>query len=519
MTDEELLQRFVADGSGDAFADVVGRHLNLVYSVARRQTGSPTLAEDVAQLVFIKLAQEAARIRPGTPLVAWLHVVTRRTASNAVREAVRRQAREAASALVAPDPMKSNWKEIEPLLDDAVESLGPTDRAAILLRFFENKSLRDVGAALKTSEDAAQKRVSRALEQLRTFLLQRGIAVTAAGLAADISAHGVEIAPAALGSTICAASATSLATAGAAEAARILTMTALQKTTVLVAFTLIAGVGVYQASLLARQSTDLTALRGENNRTAAELRTLQATYEENAKHLTSIDSQIDRRLAAVRSAPSPADTALEAQMREWATQVDRLHDLLARHPEWNIPELKLLSEDDWFTIASQKRYESEDDLRAATSWLRHSAINKVANRMGEALRGYARTHAGAMPSTPSELASYFDPPIDPAILERYKVVDAGGNYGVPKGFGDRTIVERQPADPENDSMWYIGTNAVGNSSKALPQIVTQAMRQYTAANGGTQPTVAAQLAPYLPYPVAPTAVQKQIDEVARRARR
>ena len=210
LSDLDLLQHYASGGvaAEKAFTTIVERHLNLVYSVARRQVRSPQLAEEVAQSVFVDLARNARRIDAGAPLAAWLHIVSRRTAVDVVRREARRQAREQAVATLADmKPSPSPWSAIEPLLDEAVESLPPADRAAILLRFFENKSLRDVGAALGTSDDAAQKRVSRALEQLRAFFLRRGVAVTAAGLAADMSANALQSAPLSLFASISSASA------------------------------------------------------------------------------------------------------------------------------------------------------------------------------------------------------------------------------------------------------------------------------------------------------------------------
>ena len=98
-SDHDLLSRYAEENSETAFATLVERHLNLAYSVARRVTRSAQLAEEVTQAVFIDLARNARALKPATPLVAWLHVVSRRTAIDTVRRESRRQAREAAAAL------------------------------------------------------------------------------------------------------------------------------------------------------------------------------------------------------------------------------------------------------------------------------------------------------------------------------------------------------------------------------------------------------------------------------------
>src|SRR5206468_12623399 len=164
---------------------------------ALRQVRSSQLAEEVAQSVFADLARNAARLKPDTILTAWLYEVTRRTAINVVRGEARRQLREQiASEMNAMNASASDWTQIEPLLDEAMHALDDTDRTAVLLRYFENKSLREVGATLGTSENAAQKRLGRAVERLRDFFAKRGITVGASGLVVVISANAVQATPA-----------------------------------------------------------------------------------------------------------------------------------------------------------------------------------------------------------------------------------------------------------------------------------------------------------------------------------
>src|SRR5581483_11269593 len=190
MGDDELglIQKFTRDHSQDAFTELVRRHVNLVYSAALRQVGSPDLAKEVAQTVFLDLARNAGKMGAKTILGAWLYRVTRCAAVDVIRRESRRQARECLAAEIAAmnATADSNWSQIAPLLDEAMDTLDETDRAAILLRFFENKSLRDVGAALGASDDAAQKRVSRALDRLREFMTRRGVKAGTAGLAAAL---------------------------------------------------------------------------------------------------------------------------------------------------------------------------------------------------------------------------------------------------------------------------------------------------------------------------------------------
>src|SRR4051812_12178620 len=156
--DLDLLGEFTRHQSQDAFTALVRRHLNLVYCAGLRQVRSPQLAEEVAQSVFTDLARNAVRLKPDTILTAWLYEVTRRTAINVVRGEARRQLREQiALEMNAMNANADDWTQIDPLLDDAMHALDDTDRTAVLLRFFENKSLREVGQSLGTTDDTARK--------------------------------------------------------------------------------------------------------------------------------------------------------------------------------------------------------------------------------------------------------------------------------------------------------------------------------------------------------------------------
>lgn len=196
-SDHELLREYAERGSQAAFTELANRHLDLVYSAARRQVNSSALAEEIGQSVFLDLSRSAHRISPRQPLVAWLFFVTRRTAIDVIRRESRRQSREQTGLQIdSMNPAASVWTEVAPLLDAALEKLNETDRAAVLLRFFQNKSSREVGQLLDTSEEAAHKRIARAIDRLRGILSRSGVSVGAAGLVNSLSAHAVETAPA-----------------------------------------------------------------------------------------------------------------------------------------------------------------------------------------------------------------------------------------------------------------------------------------------------------------------------------
>ena len=202
--DSALLRQYAWNNSEEAFAALVARYVNLVYSIALRQVGNPHHAEEITQAVFIILAKKAGELRNDKALSSWLFQVTRLTANNFLRSEMRRQHREQEAFMQSTlnESESEAWTQIAPLLDTAVAGLNEKDRRAILLRFYEGRNLHEVGAVLGASEDAAKKRVNRALEKLQKFFLKRGIASTTAIITAAISANSVQAAPVALAKSV-----------------------------------------------------------------------------------------------------------------------------------------------------------------------------------------------------------------------------------------------------------------------------------------------------------------------------
>ena len=206
MTDsQQLLADYAANGSDRAFQELVTRYLDLVYSTAIRLVdGDAHRAKDIAQTVFLDLSRTAAKLSPNSMLGGWLHRHTCFVARTVMRGERRRQARERQAMEMSalsnhPDMALA---EIAPVLDEAINELGADDRDAILLRFFEQRNLRSVGEALGTSENVAQKRVARAVQELATMLRRRGYVLPAAALATSLAAGAVTAAPAGLALSI-----------------------------------------------------------------------------------------------------------------------------------------------------------------------------------------------------------------------------------------------------------------------------------------------------------------------------
>ena len=215
-----LVREFAAKRSDAAFAELVNRHIGLVHSAALRQSGDAHLAEEITQAVFIILARKAGSLGPRTVLSAWLYRTTRYAAADALKARRRRQIREQEAYMQSTlnEPDANAWAQLEPLLDDAMNQLGETDRAALVLRYFENKTAREIAAALRMTEDATQKRLARALEKLRALVAKRGVTLASAAIAGTLAANSVQAAPAGLAMTVTAAA------KGAAISTSILTL-------------------------------------------------------------------------------------------------------------------------------------------------------------------------------------------------------------------------------------------------------------------------------------------------------
>ena len=497
-SDHELLHSYRRFGAEPDFAELVRRHMNLVYSAALQQVRSRDLAEDVVQSVFCDLARNAGRISAKVPVAAWLHVVTRRTAVDLIRREARRTAREQdAAGIAAMKPTPDNWNAIEPLLDEAIGSLPAADRNAVLLRFFEQKSLREVGEALGSSENAAQKRVNRALEQLRVYFLRRGIAASAAGLATDLSAHAVETAPAYLvAKTAAAATVVSVGS----KASGIAIMSSINKLLVS-GVAVVLGVAVFESVAIAHQRNVIESTRRKADAALTESRFFRGQYEAATRAL-ALFSQPN----GTPELPSPEEQKLADEITAWLARVQRVRGAFAERPELAIPELGVLLDSEWFMLAQDVRLGDEEQIRDALARIREIAESRMGSRISAAMSSYARANGGMLPPQTADLIPFFREPIDPVWLARYKVVRTGKVSELPRR--DRTaITTDRPADPERDLIWRIGPNQT-RADRAADVAVRHAQAEYARTHGGNGTTDPGDLMPLLSWPLSPATVQQ-----------
>jgi RNA polymerase sigma factor (sigma-70 family) len=321
MTDtNELLSAYVRKGSEEAFAEIVRRHVDFVYSTALRKVGGDThLAQDVTQTVFANLARKAKSLPKDVVLIGWLHRAACFRAADAVRKEQRRRAREqkALEMQTLDKAGEDLWAHVAPFLDDAMEKLSNPERDALLLRFIEGKSWRETGHALALSEDAAQKRASRALEKLRAILARRGVVISSAAMGAVLAANSVQAAPAGLAASL---TGTALASAGTASLTDSLTEMLFMTAKTKVAIVAVAGIAAVTTPIVLQQQAntrlreELTVAREENVRLSGVGSRLASTRAGNAAtnailNWTALESQDYRQyIANLRAVGCPEQT-------------------------------------------------------------------------------------------------------------------------------------------------------------------------------------------------------------------
>ena len=381
LSDHELLRRYAANGDEAPFTELVRRHLNLVWGAARRTTRDGDAARDVAQVVFVDLARKAPHLASGTVLEGWLYRAACHAAAKHVRTEVRRTQRE---RLAMQDPSLNPSaiedaraaEVLQPELDEALAQLGDADRDALILRFLAGHSLAEVGRRLGTTEDAAQKRVSRALDRVRSVLEKRGIPAAGGTLAAALTVAGAQAAPAGMAAGISAA-----ALAGAASGGwGMITAWTVMKSKLVVGLVGAGAVVValtYQRQEVRRLEVETTALRDQ---------------------VAALRADAGAVKAAANSEPSPELIRLRVEH----TDLLRLRGEVAQ-----LRSAGDLKSSTRLQAAEARATQAESTLafiKAMEDARHHStSIANAMKYMGLAARVYSSEHKGAFPTTFEEI--------------------------------------------------------------------------------------------------------------------
>ncbi len=543
-SDAQLLRDYASSRDEAAFREIVARHTDLVYSAAWRQVESSDLAGDVAQSVFLDLARKAKsvsdRLSADASLAGWLYRSTRYTALNHLRDTRRRTTHErlAMEQLIAHSETAPDWGQIRPLLDEIMSALDDDDREALLLRYFKNQDFRAVGAALGISDDAAQKRVSRAVERLRELFAKRGVTVGAGGLVIVIAANAVQAAPAGLAAMISTAALTGTAvTATIATATKAIAMTTIQKVLVATTIAIVAGAGIYETHQSSQLRDRIQALQQQQAPMAAQIQQLQQERDNATKRLAALLAENERlnsasqadellrlrsevtRLRDAENRAAGTNDSQEALVKSWLEREARLKQLAAKNPDKSIPEFQLLSEKQWLDAAMDASFDTDKAVDQVLAHLRNAAENSFAAMTQQALQDYAKTNNGSFPSDLSQLQPYFSAPVSADILDRWEIVPQAAVPNVNMG-GDWIITQKTPLvpDPNPDLRFAIGPGGYGSTSYESSDIADAAtilqpvVKAYAAANNGQQPASPSQIAPYLSTPEQKAAFQKMLDK-------
>jgi DNA-directed RNA polymerase specialized sigma24 family protein len=438
---------------------------------------------------------------------------------DAIRKESRRQLREQiAVEMTDMNATTDDWKQIAPLLDEAIAALDETDRTAVLLRYFENKSLREVGQTLGTTDDTAQKRVSRAVERLREFFSKRNVTIGASGLAVVISANAVQAAPVGLAATIAATAVlagTAVHTSTLIAATKTIAMTTLQKTLVTATVAVIAGAGIYEARQAAQLREQNQVLQQQQAPLAEQLRQLQRERDDamnrlagllaensqsksnpNQLELLKLRGEVGHLRQALQGLPSARAALLKQKLEEM--------------PDKKIPEMKFLTEKDWINAAWNADLDTDDGVRLALSKLRDESVDTFLNLTRKALKKYLAANEDMLPADLLPLKPYFDTPVTDDMLQRYAFMQTGKISG---DLSQSVVKKAVYADADYDSNQEMSMSGGGGGSfNRLQDAINDAAREFASVNNYQAPTDPSQIAPFLHKPIDAATIQKYLNQ-------
>ncbi len=428
------------------------------------------------------------------------------------------------------------WRQLAPYLDQALNCLGEKEHDAVVLRFFNGKELKDVGAAMGTTEDAARMRVNRGLEKLREFFTKKGVTLSAAAIAGTVTANSVQAAPAGLAASITAAalSATAITTTAITAGTKTIAMTILQKTIVTTTIAVFAGVGIYETREASNGRAEIEALKRQQAPLADQIQQLQRERREAQNRLAQLSAELaknekddlevlklrgevtrlfreSQELAQVKSNAATKDEG-DLANQSWLDRVKLLKQRLEQTPSEKNPEIQFLTEDDWL-FAAKRKLDTDDDYRAAFSDLRGRGEANFLGTTESALRKYSATNSNVFPSDLSQLKPFFNNPPPDEILQRYQIVPADSlpQASIAGNTGEWLITLKSP---DSGSLSALGTNGVSGShydadnSMGILAPAMEALLNATPVINGSRKVDIQRLEPYLTTPEQKAAYQR-----------
>jgi hypothetical protein len=293
------------------------------------------------------------------------------------------------------------------------------------------------------------------------------------------------------------------------------------RTLVVVAVSIAAVAGtIYEARIATRQREQLQALQSRSAQWEQQIAALRRERDETLEELKIAERQLTELSPATETSQSSAERAREIEVRAWLARVKQLKRLFSENPSRQIPEMQLLTDDDWLRVAKQAELDSDMTMRKALAAVRDAAKSRFARMMAQALGKFTKAASDQLPLSTTELAPNFDPPIDGAMLQRYVMLKTGSTASVG---GNWAIQEKTAIDEDYDTRYQIGANG-GTSSLSPPiawienfqALAQQAYKAYADANKGASPAKISQLIPYFDPPLAPATAEKLIKAESER---